>query len=125
MNVLTVVKTVLTEAGIATPIKFNYMPDKPHSLIVVRDTGEVTPDPNMTATTIEDRTVQVLVRGSVYETVKADVDAIRAAMHGVVGRTEGDTRIMSMMIISGLQPITNEVGNYEFSGNFRLKVRPA
>lgn len=124
MNYLPQIKKHLKDSGITTPdIKINNLPDTPVALILLRDTGEVEPDINFSAKGIEDRTFQVFVRHDNYETAVALCASIRSALHGRIAHTEGAFYFYNMATISGFQPITNEIGHYEFSGNFRTKLR--
>lgn len=129
MNILSAVKQLLVDGGVSYEVKLNSLADSPVNQIMIRDTGEVEPDANdttqMGASPTEERTFQVFVRGSSYSGVVTECTLIRQALHGQIGATKSGFYFLNILTISGFQPITNEIGNYEFSGNFKTKVRAA
>ncbi len=125
MNILTGVKEIINASvtGAGSVVKFNNMPDTPHAVVLVRNTGGVEPDANATAE-IQELTFQIIVRGTGYVAVENIATSLRELLHLHNG-THGGIDFMMIRIFSEFQPITNELGNYEFSGNFRAKVRNA
>lgn len=124
MNILPSIKQILVAGGITTQIKYNGLTDGKQMQIAIRDTGEIEPDINdTTSIDIEMRTFQVLVRGTDYDELSQLNNLIRRALHERIGVKTTAHHFYMIGTLSGLQPITNEVGNYEFSGNFKAKVR--
>lgn len=117
-----IINTNVTAAGYVT--KFNTMPDQPKNVVVVRDTGGVEPDPNFTAYKMQHKTFQILVRSDTYTSARDMADTVRDLLHGYQG-TQAGVDLMFVMVFSEPQPITNETGNYEFSANYRVKLRDA
>lgn len=127
MNILKAIKVHLVAAGITRTIKYNAFADAPIDQLIIRDTGEIEPDPDNTASTeIEQRTFQIIVRGSDYDATVAICGQIRDALHNKINLTinDGTTafQFKNIAMFTGFQPITNEIGNYEFSGNFKARV---
>lgn len=131
MELTAPIKAILEAAGITATIKRVNMPDTPNDVIVIRDTGEYDPDPYIT--TIQNRTVQILVRATDYTASLTLCSDIRNALHGSIGTTTGGVHFLNILALSGFQPIggdggdyiKDELGRYVYSANFTAKVRAA
>ena len=81
MNILEHVKKLLVDAGISTTIKLASLPNTPAEIIVLYQTGGIEPDPNMTAKTIHEPTVQAFVRSNEYANGADILEEVRDALH--------------------------------------------
>lgn len=128
MNILPDIKTILTTAGMtAAEIKLAKVPDAPDTVVVISDTGGIEPNANDTSVTErQNKTFQVYVRSADYNTAIARCEAVRSALVNQINRTVGATHFENILVTSEFQSIGNdEVNRWEFTGNFKSKVRSA
>lgn len=128
MNILSDVKALIIESGTipATTVKLGKVPDQPNDVIVVIDSGGIEPDANDTTTKYrEHRTFQIYVRATSYDAAQAFITNVR---HDLIGRTgvKGNTYFEKILMISEFQSIgDDDTGRWEFTGNFKARVRAA
>lgn len=124
MNAIKAVKTLLTEAGITTPIKLNRQPDDPSTVIVVLDTGG--PQPLSEIPELAMPNFQLLIRAAEYDEGKTIVDACRAALHGKIAVEAEGVHFMFISLVAEPGNIgQDEKGREEFSANFATQIRAA
>lgn len=88
MNVLAHIDKLLVAGGIDTNIiKLGSRPDQPTELIALYQSSGLEPDPNMTAKTIQDLTVQAYVRSNTYDSGADLLEEVRTILHQLPEQT--------------------------------------
>jgi len=116
----------LAEEGIgtvATDIFCGYLPDETADCIAVLDTGGSEPDKDIPT---KEPTFQVMIRASDYSAGKAQLDAVRAALHrsANISLVSGETYFYFILAIAEGGHLGRDDGGRDlFSINFRARTR--
>ena len=122
MDVIKAVKTLLTDAGVTTPIKLNRQPDTPVEVITIINTGGTAPD--MELGVVHEPTFQLLIRAADYTTANGIAQACRAALHGKIAVEAEGVHFLSIGLLAEPGSIgQDDNGHDEFSANFKAKAR--
>lgn len=124
MSLIDDIATKLQTEGIGTvgtTIFKSYLPESVTNSLVVLDTGGTQPDKDLPT---KEPTFQIFIRAEDYSTGKALLESVRTALHQTKNTTLGNTYFYFILAISeGGHIGRNEVGQDEFSINFRARTR--
>lgn len=122
--IITDIAQYLEDEGVGTlgtNIFAGYFPDNVDSGVCVIDTGGVAPDPDLPT---RNKTFQVFIRGTDYETGQDLVDTVRSTLHQISNQTIGSFYFYYVLALSDGGHIgRNDRGIDEFSINFQSLIR--
>lgn len=118
MSLIKDIKTILTDAGVQTPLFLAFMPDtNANAKVSIHATGGYAPN---IAARIDEPTIQIFAKAKDYEDGYTILEQIRDVLINTQDVIVGDTRYMAVHQQGDIADMGFSDNYFSFSLNFRL-----